>query len=366
MKRIWILLLILVLVFVTMSPILADQDPVVSLDYLNEVLRPEMMASFETLANGRLQAAQLEDFSHLTELIAAHNLSAQQTQSSPRKAKGAVTFKKGDVLTLSHGTQISVLTGTITTGTNQLVNVTDGVVAPQNKALAPQTRYMMGDGKGKLTVNTETCEVMLSGLYTLAPSDAVDYGSMAQALQTMGLFQGMGNGFGLEIGATRAQGLVMFLRILGLEDEALAHKGNAPFSDVPKSHWVYPYVAYAFEEGLTAGISATKFAPESPITAQHYVTFLLRALEYDEGTAFTYQTALVSAITLKLFTKGEMDTFSQGIFRRSHMVYLSYYSLYGINQVDNVVLMTKLVDNRTIKSDHLYDGICNVRGARIS
>ncbi|MBQ6262716.1 MAG: S-layer homology domain-containing protein, partial [Clostridia bacterium] len=39
-----------------------------------------------------------------------------------------------------------------------------------------------------------------------------------------------------------------------------------PFTDVPADKWYRPEVEFAWENGLMQGVSATKFAPGSPMT----------------------------------------------------------------------------------------------------
>ena len=143
----------------------------------------------------------------------------------------------------------------------------------------------------------------------------------ADYLYENGLFRGTGtdaNGqpiYELERTATRAEGLVMFLRILGKEEEALAGSWDIPFIDVPQ--WCRPYVGYAYANGLTSGTSATTFSPGATISAQQFATFCLRALGYPEGIWFTYDRVFDLAEQLDvagaqwyddtlLFTRGEM------------------------------------------------------------
>ena len=102
----------------------------------------------------------------------------------------------------------------------------------------------------------------------------------ADKLNALGLFLGTGTGYDLEGQATRLHGLVMLIRLLGEEDAAKSCTDPCPFLDVPD--WGKPYAAYAYKKGYTNGVSATAFDPDSKINFVSYVTFLLRALGYDE------------------------------------------------------------------------------------
>jgi hypothetical protein len=74
----------------------------------------------------------------------------------------------------------------------------------------------------------------------------------------------------------------MLIRLLGKEAEATGSYWWHPFTDV--DDWASSYVGYAYQKGITNGISATKFGGgATPSTAAQYVTFVLRALGYVEG-----------------------------------------------------------------------------------
>ncbi len=126
---------------------------------------------------------------------------------------------------------------------------------------------------------------------------------LAMQLRTVGLFMGVGEkpdgtvDFALDRAPTRAEALTMLVRALGREDAALAMETAHPFTDVPA--WADGYVSYAWSTGLTKGVSDTLFDPDSPASAEMYLTFMLRALGYTEGAegAFLWDSpwALASA-----------------------------------------------------------------------
>ena len=71
---------------------------------------------------------------------------------------------------------------------------------------------------------------------------------------------------------TRAQ-VVTFLHRAAGEPKAAA----AAFEDVAKSAYYYDAVSWAADQGITAGVDAAHFAPNSPCTRAQIVTFLYRA-----------------------------------------------------------------------------------------
>lgn len=68
----------------------------------------------------------------------------------------------------------------------------------------------------------------------------------AKELWNKGLFLGSNGSFNLDSPLTRAEGVVMTLRILGKAAEAEATTTPMTFTDVPD--WAGPYVAYAAEK----------------------------------------------------------------------------------------------------------------------
>ena len=90
-----------------------------------------------------------------------------------------------------------------------------------------------------------------------------------------GITTGMGNGkFAPNSTCTRAQVVTFLWRAAG-EPEPMS--GNNPFKDVKSSDYFYKAVLWAVENGITTGMSATSFGPNSPCTRGQVVTFLYRA-----------------------------------------------------------------------------------------
>lgn len=136
----------------------------------------------------------------------------------------------------------------------------------------------------------------------------------AQVLCELGLLRGSDNGLELDRTPTRGEVLVMLLRLIGEEDEALAGNWEHPFTD---AGWADAYIGYAYEKGLANGMSPTEFGTQRSATAQQYATFLLRALGYG-GEDFTYAGAIdflraripVVTVNEESFTRGDMAVLS--------------------------------------------------------
>jgi len=157
---------------------------------------------------------------------------------------------------------------------------------------------------------------------------SADSKTNADHLKALGLFKGTENGYELEKGATRIQGLVMMIRLLGEEDEAkAADPAKNPFKDVPD--WAAKYAAYGHEKGYASGVSSTKFDPDSPLDFKSYTTFMLRALGYDDHKGdFHWATAPHHAAEI-----GLMDSASASAVKaepplyRADIVDMSYAAL---------------------------------------
>ena len=73
---------------------------------------------------------------------------------------------------------------------------------------------------------------------------------------------------------TRGQTVAFLWRALG---KPTPQKTENPFTDVAASAYYYTPVLWAVEKGVTYGISATQFGPEATVTRSQVVTFLWRA-----------------------------------------------------------------------------------------
>ncbi|WP_033117106.1 hypothetical protein [Intestinimonas butyriciproducens] len=244
--------------------------------------------------------------------------------------------KEGDTVRIETGSGFLLLAGDVElscTG-NKTIDLSNGW-EKGNGALTAGRRYLVvEDTVAVLTVTSPTAVLSLEGYYTLTESSATDYNALADGLKALGLFKGSdtgyGSGYDLEAKPTRIQALIMFLRLIGEEQAALSTTAACPFTDVPA--WCQPYVAYAYEQGLTKGVddAAMLFGTADYVTAGQYVTFILRALGYqDSGDTpdFTWDTALQRGMDLGILTAGEYKMLMEEPFLRAQVAYLSYFAL---------------------------------------
>lgn len=176
--------------------------------------------------------------------------------------------------------------------------------------------------------------------------------SAADTLYSLGLFKGTGtDGSGnpvyeLDRAPRREEALVMLIRLLGAEADALAAAATHPFTDVPE--WLNPYVAYAYDKGLTNGISDTQFGGGATATSNMYITFVLRALKYSdsgENPDFIYYRACEFSDKIGL-TNGEYSAASA--FTRGDVALISESALgQGLKSTGKSLLET-LIDQGAV------------------
>ena len=185
---------------------------------------------------------------------------------------------------------------------------------------------------------------LVLSLSVSVPARAAVDETNANRLNALGLFLGTGSGYDLGGSATRLHGIIMLTRMLGEEADALSFDGPCPFSDVAAGK-PSAYTGYAFAQGYTTGVSTTTFRPNGALSFKHYVTFLLRALGYDDGAGdFTFAASLDKAVEIGMMTRASADCILQ-----------KQYALYRGDLVDLFVsaLTTPLADGSATLAESL-------------
>lgn len=195
-----------------------------------------------------------------------------------------------------------------------------------------------------------TAVVIICVLFSLtifAARDVSHENDMAADLRELGLFSGVSaNNFDLERAPTRVEVLVMLIRVLGEEDEAVGGTWTHPFTDVPT--WADPYVGYAYQNELTQGISATKFGTGTA-GAGTYLTFMLRALGYSDenGLDFTWDKPYDLAKEIGILP----DFVDTTTFWRADIVTISYAALDANLKGSTMTLADKLIAAGTFTTE---------------
>ena len=305
-------------------------DPLLSLSYLEGVFSPAAESQTQQKLDASSAALREEADRLLTgmkaDILAA---SGMNTALSPQEAD----LNSGDSLSGPTGLAVLPLAGEIqlTLLEGEVVDATSGTEVASGATLALDRRYIVAeDALARFTAVSSTAVLSYEGPYALSRSaSGPDYFAIARALRSLDLFRGTGSGFGegfdLHLAPTRSEGLVMFIRILGEEEAALACQYTHPYTDVPG--WMDRYVAWAHHQGYTNGVSPTLFGSAQAITAAEYEEFLLRALGYSTAGVDDYTTSLSRARDLGILTQAEYSALSQGTFLRSQVAYVSFYTL---------------------------------------
>ncbi len=188
-------------------------------------------------------------------------------------------------------------------------------------------------------------------LVMLSPSPvaaAVSADTKAAALKHLGLLSGVSateDNFALDRAPTRVEALVMLIRAMGKEAEALKVGGKHPFNDVPT--WADKYIGYAYEKGLTKGSTATTIGTGAA-NSDMYLTFMLRALGYSDAAGdFVWNAPDMLAKTVGILPD-EVDTVN---FLRADVVHVLWASLEADLKGGNKRLAKKLMAEGVFTAD---------------
>jgi hypothetical protein len=185
-------------------------------------------------------------------------------------------------------------------------------------------------------------------LFEVLPATALAAESReaANTLFALGLFQGVGTAddgtpdFALDRVPTRSEAVVMLVRLLGKESLAKTGIWDMPFTDV--ENWAVPYVGYAYNNGLTSGTGSGTFGGSANISAAQYITLVLRALGYSDGTDFIWYESWKLSDELGL-TGGEYSGASS--FDRGDVAAISLSALGAAKKnSENTLLKTLYLD----------------------
>ena len=345
-----------------------EEDPVVTRSYLYESYLPSILAQADTMIQARFGAMEEDFIRAMDERGSVPGLYAAWLRKSGYSVDtgypaGNYLCREGTVLALFLGTGVTVVSGSAEAvpANGALVDVTAGEECAAGSYLLPGHCYLSaGDMAAGVRILSDSAELTLTGGFAgLGMSSLVSvsgtvsggarYTTYANALYSLRLFLGTDRGFELERTATRVEGIVMLIRLLGEESAALACQDRHPFRDVPA--WAEKYVAYAYEKGYTVGVSSRAFAPDMELSAAQYLTLVLRALGYDDGAGdFYWETAGDKAVEAGIITSSENRSFASD-FLRDHVAYTSYQALSALLKDSAMTLADRLIDQGVITAE---------------
>lgn len=186
------------------------------------------------------------------------------------------------------------------------------------------------------------CAAGAANIGTIDNSYPGDTEAQAQMLYDLGLFRGTENGFELEKPMTRAEAAAMLTRFLGAEQEALAGEWEHPFTDVPQ--WADPYIGWLYENGLTKGVSETRYGAQENVTCWQYNTFLRRAISDNPDWGHVLHKADIAACDAAGFVRGDAVSVSaralSTAYSKGQTVVLDFPSL-AHHMIDSGVFTTE-------------------------
>ena len=174
--------------------------------------------------------------------------------------------------------------------------------------------------------------------------------TLAEKLKEIGVFVGSDDGFELGRVATRLEGIILLIRLLGVEEEALASQEPIPFEDVPE--WAFPYVSYAYHKGLSNGISATEFGSNLEMTGLQYFTFMGRALGYDDSQGdFVWNESIDFFYHMGFMAEFQKSMFLNNDFIRGYVAELTYHLLLEPMKGSKLTLGQSLINTGKLDAD---------------
>lgn len=115
--------------------------------------------------------------------------------------------------------------------------------------------------------------------YTDVPEDSDVY-SAVETLSTLGILNGYeDNTFKPDGNITRAEMCAVLCRALGFGGVSGSYY-DCCFTDVPRDHWAYWYVALCKEHDIVDGMGNDIFVPDSSVTLSQAVKMILSAMGY--------------------------------------------------------------------------------------
>ena len=164
----------------------------------------------------------------------------------------------------------------------------------------------------KVDIQARFVKIPMSDPFTDISADDYYYDAVKWAAEK-DITGGTGNGlFSPDAACTRAQIVTFLWRAAG----SPAAKSTESFSDVAADAYYAKAVAWAVENGIAKGISATTFSPDATCTRAQGVTFLFRAAKasangtpaFRDVSADAYYAAAVKWATDTGITKGTSET----------------------------------------------------------
>jgi len=377
-----IALIVLIFTFTSLGGPGGADDPLVSVEYLEKIFMSPFKIMLEDKDNDAI--ADSKDF--VDESIEVIDNAAASSVNEEELVKTAVRKAVADKVKselLSTATNVNLLAGekvTARTGTKMVItsgeamlfgvkgdaiNLTRGGLANVGTKAPLNTHYFFAaDNTSGFEATVDNTNILVFGQYKKTALYEPVNTKYAQALYDLGLFRGTNDGFDLHKKGDRLQGLIMLIRLMGYEDEALAHSGQTQFTDLTGWFEGHKYIGYGYENGITKGTNTenTTFSPSMELDEKMYYTFVLRALGYDDGAGDFHweKTSESKAVELGLITKAEQAEIAENGLYRDYIVKISYNALKAKIKGTNQTPAQKLISDGVFTQNTYNQVVQNV------
>ncbi len=143
--------------------------------------------------------------------------------------------------------------------------------------------------------------------------------------------------FDLQRDLTRLEAVVMAVRLMGLEDSALAGGYTHPYTDVPE--WASGYVGCLYSFGLLEISDTGLFLPQSPASLASFMSYMLYALGYRMADGdYNLMTVVAQARSAGICQTAEDEPLTRGA-----AVVAMYNTLRANVRASSMLLSEKLV-----------------------
>ena len=267
----------------TYTPSLENSKYVVTVDLPNETKDYDFTASYTAEENGNYENAQSDACKVSVARRSSGGSSSNPTYSvsTPGKTEnGSVTVSpknasKGDRVTITVKPDVGYVLETLT-----VTDKNGNELTLKDKGNGKYT-FTMPAGKVEVKATFMEDNSMLNFFYDV-PNDAYFYEAVKWAVEN-GITTGVGNDlFAPEQPCTRAQIVTFLWRAAGSPEPKGAASG---MTDVVSGSYYEKAVAWAIENGITTGTTASTFSPDATCTRAQAVTFLARALNAKAASA---------------------------------------------------------------------------------
>lgn len=194
------------------------------------------------------------------------------------------------------------------------------------------------------------CVLVVRIFASTSVAATISYDDYAEKLNELGVFNGTATGYELDREPTRVEAAVMFVRLIGAENESKERQYSHPFNDVP--NWADGYIGYLYTNNLTNGKTSTTFGSNDIISAEAYITFVLRAIGYNDSNGdFVWNQSIDFCRSNSLLEDNDCNELVSSVFYRAQLAKVSYLALEMRVKGEDISLIDKLVEQEQIDED---------------